>query len=102
MNVSFEFFPPNTEQMERTLWASIERLKTLAPSFVSVTYGADGSTRDRTHRVVRRVLNETPLVAVISAVLSTCSLGLEPRLRATSPAYFDRPRTMPAAASRSR
>ena len=63
MNVSFEFFPPKTEQMEQTLWASIERLKALAPSFVSVTYGADGSTRDRTHRVVRRVLDETPLVA---------------------------------------
>ena len=63
MNVSFEFFPPKTEQMEQTLWTSIERLKNLSPSFVSVTYGADGSTRDRTHRVVRRVLNETPLVA---------------------------------------
>jgi methylenetetrahydrofolate reductase (NADPH) len=61
VQVSFEFFPPNDEAMERTLWASIERLAPLAPRFVSVTYGADGSTRDRTHRVVSRVLSETRL-----------------------------------------
>lgn len=61
VQVSFEFFPPNDEAMERTLWASIERLAPLAPRFVSVTYGADGSTRDRTHRVVSRVLRETRL-----------------------------------------
>lgn len=59
--VSFEFFPPGDEAMERTLWASIERLAPLAPRFVSVTYGADGSTRERTHAVVSRVLRETPL-----------------------------------------
>ncbi|MEX0900446.1 MAG: methylenetetrahydrofolate reductase [Gammaproteobacteria bacterium] len=64
VRVSFEFFPPKTEQMEQTLWQSIERLKSLSPSFISVTYGADGSTRDRTHRVVTRVLDETPLTAV--------------------------------------
>lgn len=63
VQVSFEFFPPNDEAMERTLWASIERLAPLAPRFVSVTYGADGSTRDRTHRVVARVLRETRLTA---------------------------------------
>ena len=61
MQVSFEFFPPNDETMERTLWASIERLAPLAPRFVSVTYGADGSTRDRTHRVITRVQRETRL-----------------------------------------
>ncbi|MEX1994745.1 MAG: methylenetetrahydrofolate reductase [Steroidobacteraceae bacterium] len=61
VQVSFEFFPPNDEAMERTLWASIERLAPLAPRFVSVTYGADGSTRDRTHRVISRVLRETRL-----------------------------------------
>ncbi|MGH8251875.1 MAG: methylenetetrahydrofolate reductase [Steroidobacteraceae bacterium] len=61
VQVSFEFFPPNDEPMERTLWASIERLAPLGPRFVSVTYGADGSTRDRTHRVVSRVLAETSL-----------------------------------------
>jgi methylenetetrahydrofolate reductase (NADPH) len=63
VQVSFEFFPPGDEAMERTLWASIERLAPLAPRFVSVTYGADGSTRDRTHRVVARVLRETSLTA---------------------------------------
>lgn len=61
VQVSFEFFPPGDAAMERTLWASIERLAPLAPRFVSVTYGADGSTRDRTHRVVARVLRETKL-----------------------------------------
>jgi methylenetetrahydrofolate reductase (NADPH) len=63
VEVSFEFFPPTDETMERTLWASIERLAPLGPRFVSVTYGADGSTRDRTHRVVARVLRETRLTA---------------------------------------
>jgi len=61
--VSFEFFPPNDEAMERTLWASIERLAPLAPRFVSVTYGADGSTRERTHNVVSRIQRETRLTA---------------------------------------
>jgi len=59
--VSFEFFPPNTEQMEQTLWQSIERLAALEPQFVSVTYGADGSTRERTHNAVARILRETGL-----------------------------------------
>ena len=63
VQVSFEFFPPGDEAMERTLWASIERLAPLAPRFVSVTYGADGSTRDRTHRVVSRVSAETRLTS---------------------------------------
>jgi methylenetetrahydrofolate reductase (NADPH) len=61
--VSFEFFPPNTEKMEQTLWKSIERLSVLEPRFVSVTYGADGSTRERTHAAVARILNETKLTA---------------------------------------
>jgi methylenetetrahydrofolate reductase (NADPH) len=59
--VSFEFFPPKDEQMERVLWESIERLAPIGPSFVSVTYGAGGSTRERTHATVRRILAETPL-----------------------------------------
>jgi len=58
---SFEFFPPATEEMEKTLWESIERLAPLAPSFVSVTYGAGGSTRERTHATVKRMLTETDL-----------------------------------------
>jgi methylenetetrahydrofolate reductase (NADPH) len=61
--VSFEFFPPNDEAMERTLWASIQRLAPLTPRFVSVTYGADGSTRERTHNVVTRIQRETRLTA---------------------------------------
>jgi len=61
--VSFEFFPPNTPQMEETLWSSIERLAPLKPRFVSVTYGADGSTRTRTHSIVKRVMKETDLLA---------------------------------------
>jgi methylenetetrahydrofolate reductase (NADPH) len=61
--VSFEFFPPKTPKMEETLWNSIQRLAPLAPRFVSVTYGADGSTRDRTHNIVSRIASETGLVS---------------------------------------
>lgn len=59
--VSFEFFPPNTEKMETTLWKSIERLADLGPRFVSVTYGADGSTRERTHAAVEKIIADTEL-----------------------------------------
>ena len=61
IRVSFEFFPPADAAMEATLWSSIERLAPLAPQFVSVTYGADGSTRERTHHVVERIQRETTL-----------------------------------------
>lgn len=61
--VTFEFFPPDSEAMQETLWRSIERLAELSPRFVSVTYGADGSTRERTHNAVARILNETSLTA---------------------------------------
>ena len=61
LKVSFEFFPPADAAMESTLWASIQRLAPLAPRFVSVTYGADGSTRERTHNVVTRIQRETAL-----------------------------------------
>lgn len=61
MNVSFEFFPPGDVDMEATLWRSVERLAPLSPCFVSVTYGADGSTRTRTHQLVTRIQRETPL-----------------------------------------
>lgn len=63
VDVSFEFFPPHTEKMEETLWSSVQRLKSLAPRFVSVTYGADGSTRERTHAAVERIVRETHLTA---------------------------------------
>ncbi len=61
INVSFEFFPPSSEEMEKILWESIKRLEPLAPKFVSVTYGAGGSTRERTHATVKRILDETSL-----------------------------------------
>lgn len=60
--VSFEFFPPKTEKMNAVLWDSIKRLEPLAPRFVSVTYGAGGSTRERTHATVVRILRDTKLV----------------------------------------
>jgi methylenetetrahydrofolate reductase (NADPH) len=61
--VSFEFFPPKDEQMEQTLWQSVERFVPLQPTFVSVTYGADGSTRSRTHNIVTKIQGTTPLTA---------------------------------------
>ena len=61
INVSFEFFPPKTEEMEEKLWAAIEKLRNLKPSFVSVTYGAGGSTRERTHNTIKKILHETLL-----------------------------------------
>jgi methylenetetrahydrofolate reductase (NADPH) len=63
-SVSFEFFPPKTAEAEASLWRSVERLAPLSPAFVSVTYGADGSTRERTHKVIERILTETTLEAV--------------------------------------
>ena len=59
--VSFEFFPPKTDAMAETLWRSIETLAPLSPRFVSVTYGAGGSTRERTHATVERIVHETAL-----------------------------------------
>ena len=59
--ISFEFFPPKTEEMERSLWDTINRLAPLTPNFVSVTYGAGGSTRERTHATITRILAETHL-----------------------------------------
>jgi methylenetetrahydrofolate reductase (NADPH) len=61
IGVSFEFFPPKTPEMKTALWSSIERLAPLRPNFVSVTYGAGGSTRERTHNTVARLVGETAL-----------------------------------------
>ncbi|ASA56010.1 methylenetetrahydrofolate reductase [Vibrio gazogenes] len=63
LNVSFEFFPPSTPQMEETLWNSVHRLKTLQPKFVSVTYGANSGERDRTHTIIKEIKSQTGLVA---------------------------------------
>lgn len=60
-SISFEFFPPKTEKMAENLWESIRRLEPLKPEFVSVTYGAGGSTRERTHDTVVRIARETSL-----------------------------------------
>lgn len=61
INVSFEFFPPKTDEMETRLWSAINKLKNLNPKFVSVTYGAGGSTRERTHNTIKKILAETDL-----------------------------------------
>jgi methylenetetrahydrofolate reductase (NADPH) len=84
--VSFEFFPPSDPQMEQTLWASIQRLAPLAPRFVSVTYGADGSTRERTHNVVTRILSETTLTP---APHLTCIGAPREEILAIARGYWD-------------
>ncbi|EPL9569767.1 methylenetetrahydrofolate reductase [Providencia rettgeri] len=63
INVSFEFFPPRSEEMEQTLWKSIDRLKNLKPKFVSVTYGANSGERDRTHSIIKDIKDKTGLIA---------------------------------------
>ncbi len=60
-HVSFEFFPPKSEAMANRLWDTVQRLEPMAPDFVSVTYGAGGSTRERTHDTVKRIAQETSL-----------------------------------------
>ena len=74
ISVSFEFFPPATEKMEGTLWDAIRRLEPLRPRFVSVTYGAGGSTRERTHATVARLARGTELVpaAHLTCIGATC------------------------------
>jgi methylenetetrahydrofolate reductase (NADPH) len=75
IGVSFEFFPPKTPEMEQALWEAISRLAPLKPNFVSVTYGAGGSTRERTHATVKRILAETALTpaAHLTCVGATCA-----------------------------
>ncbi|HEY0908975.1 MAG TPA: methylenetetrahydrofolate reductase [NAD(P)H] [Bradyrhizobium sp.] len=75
-NISFEFFPPKTEEMERGLWDTINRLAPLAPNFVSVTYGAGGSTRERTHSTIARILKETNLVPAAHLTCVNASRGV--------------------------
>ncbi len=84
--VSFEFFPPADAEMEATLWRSVQRLAPLAPRFVSVTYGADGSTRSRTHNIVTRVQRETPLTG---APHLTCVGAPREEILALARAYWD-------------
>ena len=84
--VSFEFFPPKTPEMEQGLWRCIKRLEPLGPSFVSVTYGAGGGTRDRTHNTVRRILEESSLVP---AAHLTCVGSTREEVNAVATAYWD-------------
>jgi len=86
IRVSFEFFPPKTEEMENSLWEAIGRLAPLAPNFVSVTYGAGGSTRERTHATVRRILDET---ALIPAAHLTCVAATRDEINSVIHAYRD-------------
>jgi methylenetetrahydrofolate reductase (NADPH) len=84
IRVSFEFFPPKTAEMEQTLWEAIARLAPLSPNFVSVTYGAGGSTRERTHATVKRILAETMLTP---AAHLTCVAATRAEIDAVIAAY---------------
>ena len=84
--VSFEFFPPKTSLMEEKLWESIQLLAPLRPAFVSVTYGAGGSTRDRTHATVKRILSETSLTP---AAHLTCVGATREEINDVAHAYWE-------------
>lgn len=84
--VSFEFFPPKSEKMEQTLWQSVATLAPLGPRFVSVTYGAGGSTRERTHATVARIARET---AIPAAAHLTCVEATRAEIDAVADAYWD-------------
>ncbi|MDE2042591.1 MAG: methylenetetrahydrofolate reductase [NAD(P)H] [Alphaproteobacteria bacterium] len=84
--VSFEFFPPNSEKMAETLWHTVEVLAPLAPRFASVTYGAGGSTRERTHATVARIVRETKVPA---AAHLTCVNASRAEIAEVANAYWD-------------
>src|SRR5260370_39216761 len=84
VTVSFEVFPPKTPEMETTLWEAVSRLAPLSPAFVSVTYGAGGSTRERTHATVKRMVEETSLKP---AAHLTCVAAARPELNAIIRGY---------------
>ncbi len=86
IGVSFEFFPPKTEKMSETLWESVSMLSPLAPRFVSVTYGAGGSTRERTHATVARIAKETTIPA---AAHLTCVDASREEIAEVAQAYWD-------------
>ncbi len=86
VSISFEFFPPKTPAMEETLWQSIQTLAPLAPRFVSVTYGAGGSTRERTHATVGRIVRETPLAP---AAHLTCINASRAEIAEVAQDYWD-------------
>ena len=84
--VSFEFFPPKSAKMEEQLWDAVTQLKPLGPSFVSVTYGAGGSTRERTHATVARIIAEAKLPA---AAHLTCVAASKAEIREVAEQYWD-------------
>jgi methylenetetrahydrofolate reductase (NADPH) len=84
--VSFEFFPPKSEKMEAQLWDAVTQLKPLGPSFVSVTYGAGGSTRERTHATVARIIAEAKLPA---AAHLTCVAASKAEIREVAEQYWE-------------
>ena len=86
ISVSFEFFPPKSAEMEQTLWASVARLAPLKPNFVSVTYGAGGSTRERTHATIVRILQETNLKP---AAHLTCVAATREEIDKVARGYWD-------------
>jgi len=86
IRISFEFFPPKTEKMDVQLWDAITQLAPLAPSFVSVTYGAGGSTRERTHATVARIVRETDLVP---AAHLTCVSASKDEIAEIADQYWD-------------
>lgn len=85
IGISFEFFPPKTEKMHQRLWESVETLAPLGPRFVSVTYGAGGSTRERTHATVARIVRET---GVPAAAHLTCVDATRDEIDAVADAYW--------------
>lgn len=86
ISVSFEFFPPRSEEMEKTLWKSIDRLKNLKPKFVSVTYGANSGERDRTHSIIKDIKDKTGLIA---APHLTCIDASPDELKAIARDYWN-------------
>lgn len=86
IEVSFEFFPPKTDQMAETLWKSVERLAPLQPKYMSVTYGANSGERDRTHSVVKRIISDTKVPV---APHLTCIDASEQQLREIAQDYWD-------------
>jgi hypothetical protein len=107
IKVSFEFFPPKTAEMETTLWSSIERLAPLSPQFVSVTYGAGGSTRERTHATVSRLVRETRLkpaahLTCVAATRDEVNEVVRSYRDAAIPSVGSAPRTIPIRAGTTR